>query len=86
MVDWWAETEHAILQCLRETGPLSPADLARRLGLSAGEATAFVCMLSRDGKVDIRLVEASLVQAGTEPAVAAAAAAEVASGCATRAR
>src|SRR6266542_6851725 len=24
MIDWWSETDHAILECLRETGPMSP--------------------------------------------------------------
>lgn len=56
MVDWWSETEHAIVECLGNAGAMSPGDLARRVGLSDGETTAFLCMLAREGKVSIRLV------------------------------
>lgn len=56
MVDWWSETEHAIVECLGSEGPMSPEDLARRVGMSEGEATAFLCMLAREKKVFIRLV------------------------------
>jgi hypothetical protein len=55
--DWWAETDNAILQCLRERGAMSPADLARRLGISPGESTTFVCLLAAQGKVKVSLVE-----------------------------
>ena len=56
MVDWWSETEHAIVECLEHEGPMSPEDLARRVGISEGEATAFLCMLAREKKILIRLV------------------------------
>lgn len=56
MVDWWSETEHAIVDCLGSDGPMSPEDLARRVGISEGEATAFLCMLAREKKIMIRLV------------------------------
>jgi len=56
MVDWWSETEHAIVECLGSGGPMSPEDLARRVGISEGETTAFLCMLAREKKVLIRLV------------------------------
>jgi hypothetical protein len=56
MVDWWSETEHAIVECLGSDGPMSPEDLAQRVGISEGETTAFVCMLAREKKVLIRLV------------------------------
>jgi predicted ArsR family transcriptional regulator len=56
MVDWWSETEHAIVECLGSNGPMSPEDLAQRLGISEGEATAFLCMLAREKKLRIRLV------------------------------
>jgi len=55
--DWWAEIEDPILECLRDGGAMSPADLARRLGISPREATAFVCMLATEGKVRLRLFE-----------------------------
>jgi hypothetical protein len=56
MVDWWSETEHAIVECLGSNGPMSPEDLAHRVGISEGETTAFLCMLAREKKVLIRLV------------------------------
>ena len=56
MIDWWSETEHAIVECLGSAGPMSPEDLAHRVGISEGEATAFLCMLAREKKVLIRLV------------------------------
>ena len=56
MFDWWSETEHAIVECLGSNGPMSPEDLALRLGISEGEATAFLCMLAREKKLLIRLV------------------------------
>ena len=54
--EWWAETDSAILQCLRERGAMSPADLARSVGISPGESNALVCMLAAEGKVKVRLV------------------------------
>ena len=57
MIDWWSETDHAILECLLATGPMSPEDLAHRTGLSVGEITAFLAMLVREGRVRVRMVE-----------------------------
>jgi hypothetical protein len=57
MVDWWSETEHDIVACLRRDGTLSPAELGQRVGVSETEATMFLCMLVREGKIRIRLVE-----------------------------
>jgi hypothetical protein len=54
--EWWAETDEAILQCLRERGAMSPADLACRVGISPGESNALLCMLAAEGKVKVRLV------------------------------
>ena len=56
MIDWWSETENAILECLGRAGSMSPEDLARRLGISEGETTAFLCMLAREKKIAIQLV------------------------------
>jgi len=56
MIDWWSETEQAVTECLASAGPLSPRDLAHRVGLSEGEAISFLCMLAREGKVAIELV------------------------------
>ena len=59
MVDWWSETEEAILEHLTRGGRVSPGDIARRLRISESEATMFVCMLAREGKARICLVEAA---------------------------
>lgn len=56
MIDWWSETEHAVVECLASAGPMSPQDLARRLSLSEGETIAFLCMLVREEKVAMQLV------------------------------
>ena len=56
MIDWWSETEQAIVECLGSNGPMNPEDLALRVGISEGETTAFLCMLAREKKVFIRLV------------------------------
>lgn len=67
MVDWWSETEHAMVECLESGGPMSPEDLAQRLGISEGEATAFVCMLAREKKLVIRLVASKDAPASRPP-------------------
>jgi hypothetical protein len=56
MVDWWTETEHAIVESLGSNGPMSPEDLAQHLGISEGETIAFLCMLAREKKLRIRVV------------------------------
>jgi hypothetical protein len=56
MVDWWSETEHAMVECLASDGPMSPEDLAQRVGISEGEVTLFLCMLAREKKISICLV------------------------------
>ena len=57
MIDWWSETDDAIVECLRAAGPMSPEDLAGRLGLSVGETSAFLVMLMREERVRIRIVD-----------------------------
>lgn len=59
MENWWTETDNAILECLRHGAAMSPAELGLRIGISEGEAIAFLCMLAREGKVRIRLVESN---------------------------
>ncbi len=56
MIKWWSEIEHEIVECLGSGGPISPGELGRRVGISKGEAIAFLCMLAREKKVSIRLV------------------------------
>jgi hypothetical protein len=55
--DWWAETDNAILECLRERGAMSPVELAHQLGLLPGESATLVCLLAAQGKVKVCLVE-----------------------------
>ena len=57
MIDWWSETDHDIVECLRASGPMSPEDLSHRTGLSLGELTAFLAMLVREGRIRVRVVE-----------------------------
>jgi len=67
MVDWWSETEIAMIESLGSAGPTSPEELARRLGISEGETIAFVCMLAREKKISIRLVGAQDSPASGSP-------------------
>jgi hypothetical protein len=71
MVDWWSETEHAILKCLESGGSMSPEELAQRIGMSEGETTAFLCMLAREKKLLIRLVGLKDAPSGRPPRGAA---------------
>ena len=57
MIDWWSETDEAIVECLRILGPTSPEELARRVGLSVGDVSAFLAMLVREDRVRIRSVD-----------------------------
>jgi hypothetical protein len=54
----WREIDDEILGCLSLNGAMAPDEVARELGMSEGEATAFLCILAREGKLRIRLVEA----------------------------
>jgi hypothetical protein len=63
MIDWWSETDDAIVEWLRTVGPMSPEDLARRIGLSVGETNAFLAMLMREERVRIRMVELTCEEA-----------------------
>ena len=71
METWWTETDAEILRLLARTSPIAPEDIAREMGISEGEATAFLCMLAREGKVRIRLVEATEVTRRREHPAAA---------------
>ena len=57
MEDWWDDLESEILATLRSDGPVEPAQLGRRLGISEDAAASLVSMLAREGKVRIRLVD-----------------------------
>ena len=49
--DWLDELENEVVSLAKEHGSLSPADLARKLGLSERGATFLISKLSREGKI-----------------------------------
>jgi predicted transcriptional regulator len=55
---WWNEIDDEILALLTASGPMNPADLARKLGMSTAAVCSCIGMLSASGKVRIRSVEA----------------------------
>jgi DNA-binding Lrp family transcriptional regulator len=59
VIDWWGEVDKLFLEHLAANGPMTPAELAKAAGLSEGEATAFLAMLAREGKIRICLVAAA---------------------------
>lgn len=54
---WWTEIDREIVDLLARRPAMAPHDIARELRLSDGEVTALLCMLAREGRVQIRLVE-----------------------------
>ncbi len=56
MIDWWGEVDGMILKALAANGPMTPAELAKAADISESEATAFLAMLAREGKIRICLV------------------------------
>ena len=53
----WSEIDSEVLSVLERRGESSPEMIARELGISVGEVTAFICILAREGKLRIQLVE-----------------------------
>ena len=49
--DWLDELENEVVSLAKEHGPLSPEDLAHKLGLSERGATFLISKLSREGKI-----------------------------------
>lgn len=49
--DWLDELENEVVLLAKELGRLTPADLARKLGLSERGATFLISKLSRAGKI-----------------------------------
>jgi hypothetical protein len=58
MEPWWNDLDDAILACLADEGPLAPAEIGHRLGLSEGAVVSLVTLLAQEGKVRICLVGA----------------------------
>lgn len=59
MDTWWSEIDDEIMALLTANGPMTPADLARKLGMSTEAVCSCIGMLSERGKVRIRSVEAT---------------------------
>ena len=57
--DFWADLNRDILRCLA-TGPVSPGEIGRRLGISEAAAASCLSMLAAEGRVRICLVERSV--------------------------
>jgi hypothetical protein len=55
--NWWAAVDGQILDCLKAHGTMKVGTLCDELHLSEGEASAFLAMLTREGRVKIREVE-----------------------------
>ncbi len=49
--DWLDELENEVVLLAQGQGRLTPADLARKLGLSERGATFLISKLSREGKI-----------------------------------
>ncbi len=49
--DWLDELENEVVLLAKEQGRLTPANLARKLGLSERGATFLISKLSREGKI-----------------------------------
>ena len=59
MDGYWDGIDKEILEVLTAGGPMDPADLARSLGMSTSAECSCLSMLSAEGKVRIRRVEAT---------------------------
>jgi hypothetical protein len=49
--DWLDELENEVVSLAKQHGPLSPEDLAQKLGLSERGANFLMSKLSREGKI-----------------------------------
>ena len=57
MDEWWGEIDEQVLTCLARSGPMSPDELGKRLGVPETTAVSLICLLAQEGRVAIRLVE-----------------------------
>jgi DNA-binding Lrp family transcriptional regulator len=56
MDDWWSVMDEDVCRELRDNGPMSPAEIGQRLGVSEVAVISLVALLAREGKVRICLV------------------------------
>lgn len=59
MNEYWEDLDKEILDLLAATGPMDPVELGRALRMSPAAVCSCLAMLSADGKVRIRSVEAA---------------------------
>ena len=57
MDGWWTEIDDAVRSCLERHGAMTPADIARQLGLSEGAVGSVLSLLAQEGKLRIARVE-----------------------------
>ena len=57
MDGWWDEIDQQIEKTLGRTGGMSPADLAREVGLSEAATVSVLSRLAAEGRVSIARVE-----------------------------
>jgi DNA-binding Lrp family transcriptional regulator len=57
MEDWWSEIDGEILSTLMGSGPLEPAEIARRLRVPEASATSLIWGLVTAGKIRVCLVD-----------------------------
>ncbi len=57
MDEWWSDLDEALLRALRESGPMTLADLGRRLGLSETAVASASAMLAVEGKIRFTALE-----------------------------
>ena len=58
MDGWWDEIDGQIEKALARAGGMSPADLAREIGLSEPATVSVLSRLATEGKIRIARVEA----------------------------
>jgi DNA-binding MarR family transcriptional regulator len=57
MDGWWNEIDEQIEKALVRSGGMSPADLARDIGLSEGATVSVLARLATEGRIRISRVE-----------------------------
>jgi hypothetical protein len=57
MDGWWNEIDEQIEKALVRTGGMSPADLAREIGLSEAATVSVLSRLATEGRIRIARVE-----------------------------
>ena len=57
MDEWWGEIDDQVLTCLARSGPMSPDELGKHLGVPESTAVSLICLLAQEGRLEIRLVE-----------------------------